>query len=197
MKKKIGGFFVCMLIITIPSGMVIGTTNQDSQTIPEMIKLSATYSYVRNEAKSPYLFIDPVPDLHVEGAFHWTEIKPGGTAEGRFRIANIGEPSSLLHWTIESFPDWGTWSFTATSGYLTPEIGGIQIGVEVIAPNKWYRQFEGEIKVVNVDDSSDYGIVPVILQTPVSFHRCYQQFFGRFPNAFPLLRILLNNYLGC
>jgi len=147
-------------------------------------------------AGSAYVFKKPIPDLDCSGTLSWSKVTPGGTISGEFLIANIGESTSLLSWNIESYPEWGTWSFTPSSGSgLTPEVGAITIGVEVIAPSEKNQQFTGEIKIVNAEDITDYDTISVSLTTPVSYELYFQQFFGRFferfPHAFPILRYMM------
>jgi len=109
--------------------------------------------------------LDPVPDLNCEGSLSWADIYPGETITGIFEVENIGEPCSELNWEIESYPDWGTsWTFYPDSFEgLTPESGPITVDVEIVAPDDPNVEFQGEIRVVNVDDPSDYDIVDIYL----------------------------------
>ena len=103
-------------------------------------------------------------DLDCDGTLSWTNVKPGETVEGSFEVSNIGDPFTLLNWEIESYPDWGTWTFDPESGDdLTPEEGSVIVNVEVIAPDERDTEFLGEIKVVNQDDPDDSDIIPVSL----------------------------------
>jgi hypothetical protein len=138
------------------------------------------------------------PDLQCEGNMNWTNIQPGGTVYGSFQVENIGDPNSTLNWSINSYPDWGTWSFTPMSGEnLTPEEGVLTVQVSVTAPDKKNTEFKGGIRVVNTDNQSDYCIIPVYLKTPLSQNLYFQHFFERmfqqFPHAFPLLQHLLRS----
>jgi len=150
------------------------------------------------DAGAVYVFKRPIPDLFGEGSLSWARVKPGDTVSGDFQIANVGEPSSELSWTLASYPEWGVWSFTQESGFgLTPEAGVFPIHVEVVAPAEKNQQFTGEITVVNTDDASDVVTITVSLATPVSTLRCFQGFFEsvfqRFPDAFPFLRLLIGD----
>jgi len=108
-------------------------------------------------------------DLYCDDSFSWTDVEPGSTVTGEFTIENIGDTGSLLDWEIESYPEWGTWTFTPSSGKdLTPEDSPVTIGVTVVAPNNPNTEFTGEVKVVNVDDPSDFCIIDVSLATPVN-----------------------------
>jgi len=107
-------------------------------------------------------------DLDCDGTLSWTNVKPGETVEGSFEVSNIGDPFTLLNWEIESYPDWGTWTFDPESGDdLTPEEGSVIVNVEVIAPDERDTEFLGEIKVVNQDDPDDSDIIPVSLNLEV------------------------------
>jgi len=59
---------------------------------------------------------EPVPNLDCSGTLSWTGVTPGGTVSGSINVENIGEPESLLDWEIDSYPEWGTWSFDPDSG---------------------------------------------------------------------------------
>ena len=136
------------------------------------------------------------PDLQCEGSMNWTNIPPGGTVHGSFQVENIGNPNSTLNWTIDSYPDWGTWSFTPISGEnLTPQEGTLTVQVHVTAPDQKNTKFQGFIRVVNTDNQSDNCLIPVYLKTPLSqdlyFQRFFERMFQQYPHAFPLLRHLL------
>ena len=108
------------------------------------------------------------PDLDCQGSINWTNIKPGGTVHGSFQVENIGDPNSTLNWTVDTYPTWGTWSFTPVSGEnLTPEQGLITVQVYVTAPDQKNTEFQGYIRVVNVDNRSDFNLIPVSLKTPL------------------------------
>ena len=95
---------------------------------------------------------------------NWTNITPGGTVHGSFQVENIGDPNSTLNWTVDSYPDWGTWSFTPISGEnLTPEEGTLTVQVYVTAPDQKNTEFQGFIRVVNTDNNSElqsYSYLP-------------------------------------
>lgn len=153
--------------------------------------------YVGSEDGKVYCFYTPPePDLECEGTLSWTEIKPGETVTGEFTIENIGDPESELDWEIESFPDWGDWTFNPESGEdLTPEDGAIIIEVEVIAPDEENEDFEGEIKVVNIEDSGDYCTIQISLSTPVKYESPFMQLLEILLQRFPILRLFLNTLI--
>jgi hypothetical protein len=110
------------------------------------------------------------PNLECSGSLSWANIKPGATASGNFQVQNLGDNSSLLNWTInKSSITWGTWSYTPESGEnLTPGEGKITVQVSVVAPNEPESEFDGYVRVENINDPTDYELIPVTLKTPVN-----------------------------
>lgn len=107
-------------------------------------------------------------DLDCSGSIHWTDVNPGETVKDYFELANSGDAGSLLDWRIESYPDWGLWSFSPRSGSdLTPNDGSQFIQVSVISPLDTNSVFNGSIKVVNTHDNSNFCLIPVSLSTPL------------------------------
>ena len=136
----------------------------------------------------------PEPDLDCDGILSWTDIEPEAIVEGSFTIENVGDSGSLLDWNIETYPEWGTWSFDPDSGTGLEEGDTVTINVEVVAPDEPETEFTGEVKIVNSEDPSDYCIIPVSLATPVNqqvINPLLQMILERFPNAFPILRQVL------
>jgi len=110
--------------------------------------------------------LDPIPDLDCEGDLYFEDVEPGATVTGSFTVENIGEPESLLDWEIESYPDWGTWTFNPDSGTdLKPEDGWITVDVEVICPEENFEPY-GCIKIVNSEDPDDFCTIEIVLQWP-------------------------------
>jgi hypothetical protein len=110
---------------------------------------------------------NPQSDLDGDGLLGWTDVKTGSTVTGSFTIKNTGEPGSSIDWEIISYPEWGTWTFTPESGQqLKPEDGDITIEVSVIAPDEKDQEFAGYVKVVNVDNNSDFCLIHAALTTP-------------------------------
>jgi len=136
-------------------------------------------------------------DLECTGSLSWTDTEPGSTVIGSFQLQNIGDNDSSLNWTIDSSSiSWGTWSFNPESGTrLTPKDGQVTVQVWVVAPNEENTEFQGNLRVENQDNSSDFCVIPVYLKTPLSQDLYFQQFFERmfqqFPYAFPILRYLM------
>jgi photosystem II stability/assembly factor-like uncharacterized protein len=136
------------------------------------------------------------PDLYCSGDIAWVDVTAGETVTDSFTVQNIGAAGTELDWEIESYPDWGTWTFTPDSGLdLTPEDPAVTVTVEVVAPPDPETEFTGEIVLVNSEDSEDTCTIDVALTTPVSQESLLFQFleriFERFPNAFPILRHIL------
>jgi len=135
------------------------------------------------------------PDLECIGNLQWSGVKAGSTITGTLRVQNIGDPTSELYWNIDSYPDWGTWTFDPDHGdALTPEDGGTTVDVTIVAPPDKNTEFTGEVKVINANDPSDYKIIPVKLETPRNkalYINILERILEKFPNAFPLLKIIL------
>jgi hypothetical protein len=139
---------------------------------------------------------EPIPDLECDGTLSWSDIKPGATVHGSFQVNNIGETGSLLNWTVNNTLTWGTWTFKPTSGEnLTPAQGPVTIQVYLVVPTEENAMFQGNITVVNTNNSSDYCNIPVSLTTPYNQTREYHGFFARlllrFSHAFPFLWYLM------
>jgi len=135
---------------------------------------------------------EPEPDLDCDGSLSWTDVTPGDIVTGSFTVSNIGDSGSLLDWEIQSYPDWGTWTFDPESGTGLLPGTPVTVDVEVVAPDEEETEFEGEIKIVNTEDPDDYCIIDVSLVTPVSKNavnsQIFFQFFQKFIERFPLLR---------
>ena len=133
-----------------------------------------------------------VPDLDCDGTLSWTEVTPGETVTGAFTVENIGNPLSLLDWEIESYPDWGTFTFDPDGGLdLTPEAGAVTVTVDVVAPEDPEAEFEGEIVLVNSEDPDDTCIIDVALATPVSQQSLIFQFFEMLAQRFSIFGMIL------
>jgi len=138
---------------------------------------------------------DVIPDLECEGSLSWTDVTPGSTVTGSFKVKNVGDAGSKLDWEIDDYPNWGIWTFTPSSGDdLLPD-DPVTVGVTVIAPDEPEETFTGEVKIVNSEDPDDTCIINVSLATPVNqqvvINPLLQMILERFPNAFPILRHLM------
>jgi len=140
------------------------------------------------------------PDLYCEGSLNWKNVKTGITINGNFQVKNIGNTSSLLSWNIESFPNWGNWSFNPNHGEnLTPEDGPVNVKVSVVAPDEKMKKFEGYIRVENKENPDDFDVIPVTLKTPKNvFHSVIYQLILKLRQIFPIFEkmFILFSYLG-
>ena len=138
----------------------------------------------------------PEPNLDCKGSLSWTGVNPGATVKSSFTTENIGDSYSKLDWEVVKWPNWGTWEFDPKTGNdLTPEEGKIAVKATVVAPNQLNKEFTGEVKIVNQENSSDYEIIPVSLITPRNKPTKFtfyflNRLFQRFQNIMVLLRNL-------
>jgi hypothetical protein len=138
-----------------------------------------------------------IPDLECSGSLSWINIEPNATVGGFFQIQNIGDAGSLLNWTVNiSSITWGNWSIAPTSGEnLTPEDGKVTVQVSVVAPNEKNSEFQGDLRVENQENSTDFCLIPVYLKTPINQDMYLQQFFKkifkRFSNLIPIVQHML------
>jgi hypothetical protein len=138
----------------------------------------------------------PIPDLDCDGVLNWEDVEYGETVTGEFTVENIGDPESLLDWEIESYPNWGTWTFDPESGVgLTPEDGTVIVQVEVTAPEEG-SEFTGDIKLVNSENPDDFCTISATMKDAVSHSSALQQFLKdviqRFSIIGEILQIILN-----
>ena len=105
------------------------------------------------------------PNLECSDSLDFDYVKPGGSVLKNITVENIGNIGTELDWNIISWPDWGTWTFTPSSGDdLKPEDGSIKVSVSVVAPTT-QNHFTGQIKVVNENDDNDYETIDVFIST--------------------------------
>jgi hypothetical protein len=163
-------------------------------------KSSAIYKinvYVQNNDPEPPP-PDRIPDLECYGSLSWQDVSPENQVSGEFTLENIGDTESQLNWTIEKTPQWGQWSFDPDEGIgLTPEDGAIVVSVTVVAPEEPNYNLEGEIKVVNTDNNSDYSIIPVSLTTSKTkmFSRPLFDLFQNYQKIFLFAQKILQSML--
>jgi hypothetical protein len=78
---------------------------------------------------------------------------------------------------------------------LTPAQGPVTVHVYMVVPKEKNTEFQGNITIVNKENSSDYCMIPVILTTPfnqnIEQHWFLARLLVRFPHAFPILRYLM------
>jgi hypothetical protein len=104
--------------------------------------------------------------LSGDGTLSWTNVTPNHTVTGSLTVSNTGEPGSYLDWYISGWPTWGQWTFAPNEGNnLTPEQGATTVIVSLTAPNIENQVFTGQVKIQNIDDSSNSVLIPVSLTT--------------------------------
>ncbi len=141
-----------------------------------------------------------IPDLYCTGSLSWSSITPGSSVIGSFEVSNIGHSQSELNWRIESYPDWGTWTFSPSSGnHLSPSDGTVSVNVFVEIPDDTYEHFSGEVKIINIDDPSDSSTIPISLSTQKTrmFNTVSFRFFEKISNIFSFFRQLTFNLDIC
>jgi len=137
-----------------------------------------------------------IPDLDCDGDLTWTGVEPETKVIGSFTVENIGNNFSLLDWEISDYPEWGVWTFSPLHGdNLKPEDGSIIVEVSVVAPEEKNKEFSGEVKIVNKEDSNDYEIISVSLTTPrIRFlnFQFIEQILNRYPLLYQIFEKILN-----
>ena len=128
------------------------------------------------------------PDLHCFGDIIWTDVTPGTIVKNVFYIENIGGPISELDWEITEWPEWGVWYFLPPSGEnLKPNDGATHVYVFVEVPDMSYQNYEGNITIVNSENTSDCEIIPIALSTPLNDETPTFPFIERILQRFPFI----------
>lgn len=110
-------------------------------------------------------------DLSIGNHINIKNVKPGENIEADFFVENIGQSFSKLNWEIISYPEWGSWNFSAIAGDgLLPEDGKIKILVNIETPNEQNQDFSGELLLINKYDGNDIENVEVRIST-INSHR--------------------------
>lgn len=134
---------------------------------------------------------DSVSKLFCELDIIWTGVQPGDVINDTFYVGTNGD--SAIYCEIDKYPDWGNWTFNPSSFYATPEFILI-VRVTIIVPKEKNKQFTGEVIVVNKENPQEFCSVPVLITTPKyqkTMNMWFNSFLDKFPNAFPILRHLL------
>ena len=96
---------------------------------------------------------------------HFGPLAPGQTVVANINVENIGDPGSMLSWKVADWPEWGVWNFSPISGEkLAPENGSRAIIVAIIAPHR-IDSYNGEVKIININDESDFELVEASIST--------------------------------
>ena len=132
-----------------------------------------------------------IPDLDCYGTLDFTDVTPGDTVSGTVTVENIGEENSNLDWEIESFPDWGNWTFDPEFGEDLGDGETATVAVDIVAPGEENTEYTGEIVFVNSEDPDDTCIIEVTLKTPVSQSLTFLELLAqRFPILAKILEML-------
>jgi len=165
------------------NGALTGSENPETIIMDSDKEVTATFEE-----------IPKIPDLDADGDLTWSDVTPGDTVTAEIDVENIGDAESLLDWEVDSYPDWGTWSFDPDNGIdLTPEDGEVTIDITVVAPDESEQTFTGTVKLVNSEDSDDYVEIDVSLATPRvrnSIRNIFIEFLEQLVERFPLLEQL-------
>jgi hypothetical protein len=136
------------------------------------------------------------PDLHCFDDITWDGVKPGIIVKEIFYVENIGEPLSELDWEITEWPEWGTWYFLPPEGEdLKPNDGAIHVYVFVEIPDQPYTEYTGNVTVVNLENSSDFELVPVYLRCPMTYETPLQIFLKKLADYFPVIGHIFSRFL--
>ncbi|MDH7517262.1 MAG: S8 family peptidase [Candidatus Thermoplasmatota archaeon] len=138
------------------------------------------------------------PNLNAYGDLTWRGISPGSTVTSDIYVENIGNPDpygqNKLSWKIAGWPEWGTWSFSPSSGTGLKPGSLVDVHVTVVAPTLSEKIFSGVVKIVNTENPSDYVDIPVELTTPRTFmHPILNKILQRFPVLWHLFSLLERN----
>jgi len=137
--------------------------------------------------------------LRCIGNLIWNDMKPGGTINSSFTLENNGNPGSEIDWEITEWPQWGEWVFTPPSGEnLKTDDNPIIIQVSITAPEEKHEYFDGKVKIMNTENSSDYCILSVSLVTPKnmdSSSNILLKLMEKFIERIPLLEFLFETLL--
>jgi hypothetical protein len=135
-------------------------------------------------------------DLKGNGYLHWTDIKPDSMIYGNFSIENIGFPASTIDWEIQSYPEWGQWSFSPNQGQnLSPEDGPVSIEVSIKAPDVKQEKYGGYVKIVDVNNENNSCSILVSLSTPQKNIVLQHFLMNLYENFFSFVSILQNKIL--
>jgi len=143
-------------------------------------------------------FICPEADLDCEGGIN-IELHPSETIIECFYVKNKGGLGSLLNWEITNHPTWGDqWNFNPQSGKnLRPEDGAVKVIVSFRSPDS-IGNYQGEIKVSNKNNPSDYDTIPVYVRviphSRQNINSLFQVFLKSYSNLFPLINSLLCHF---
>jgi len=152
--------------VDVDVGIVPPSDHEDHYHLDEDVVYIAAYD-INNEDDGTYvsayifdgcILLEPYLDKIKIPA-----VEPGGSITSSFWIRNMGRKS--CNWSIASHPPLGTWTFNSPNSGMIPNGGSAPVQFTVTAPNQEGLDLSGEIKVINLDDPSDYHTVQVNLKT--------------------------------
>jgi hypothetical protein len=135
-------------------------------TTGEWEKMETDTDYVDASFRS-YTYY-PEIDLVCEGYLNWSNVTPAQeNLTGFFTVRNDGTPYSQLNWKIQTWPSWGTWTFSKLNGKnLRPEDGLTYVNINVEAPHiNVPDEYLGKIIIINEQDENDSEIISARLIT--------------------------------
>ena len=136
------------------------------------------------------------PDLElVSGNLKFNDASPSQKVTKEIKIKNAGDAGSKLDWKKYDNPDWGSWSFSPSSGDdLTPEDGSVTIKVTLTAPNpSETTDYTGEVVFINEADSGDKIVLQASIHVEKSRARSYnliEKLLSNYPILAQLLQLL-------
>ena len=152
---------IIMLLITSSVGLQVQQYNKTQNIKIKKANSEPQYPFSAECTEKS----QAIPAICCEGELVWVNVIAGARVYGTFQVCNCGEPGSLLNWDVNSFPIWGIWTFTPCTGTGLAEGDCVTITVEVIAPPVKNETFTGTIKMINIDDPTDFCEVEVSLTT--------------------------------
>jgi len=106
-------------------------------------------------------------DLYCSGSLSWSNVEPDTLVQSSFTVSNLGHPLSELDWEVQSYPEWGEWTFLPNSeNNLKPSDGETIVEVYVKVPDEENKHFNDTVTIVNKNDISDAETIQVTLSTP-------------------------------
>jgi len=91
------------------------------------------------------------------------DLNPDETITSSFWVRNVGRGG--FNWTISEHPLNGTWTFSSPNTGYIPKGGSAPVKFTITAPDEYGVDLSGKIKVINLDNTSDYDTVHVNVKT--------------------------------
>jgi hypothetical protein len=136
---------------------------------------------------------DQCEQLCCDGTLEWSNIKPGKIVTGTFEVWNCGCECSYLCWVVDSWPEWGRWTFNPSSGTLhSSENVTVQVTVDTTGLAQ-EETFTGKVIIKNCNNPDETCEIDIILTTTRtrSINTQFLNWIQNHLNMFPILRLLL------